>query len=89
MHLRGSSSQSIESYAHFCDHFREVPGRPCDQCKKCDLYKTDPEDEAVRKAAARAKREYLLAHPEVAQQAQHTDAIVIGPPSTLDRLGNF
>jgi hypothetical protein len=76
----------IESYAHFCDHFRERPGTNCTRCKKCDLYKTAPDDEAVQAAATKAKSQYLKAHPEVAVVAPHT---VIGPKNTLDKLGNY
>ncbi|KAG2228520.1 hypothetical protein INT48_007793 [Thamnidium elegans] len=71
-----------ESYAHFCDHFRDIPGTKCTQCKKCDLYKTAPDDEAVQLAATKAKTQYLQAHPEVARNTN----IVIGPKSALDRL---
>lgn len=72
-----------ESYAHFCDHFRSIPGAKCTKCKKCDLYKIAPDDEAVQLAAAKAKTQYLKAHPEVA----HNTNIVIGPKSALDKLG--
>ncbi|KAI8060579.1 hypothetical protein BC940DRAFT_311660 [Gongronella butleri] len=76
-----------ESYAHFCDHFRgERPGAPCDQCNKCDLYKTDPEDHAVQQAAARARREYLNTHPDVAPQLP---IAAIGPKSRLDCIGEW
>ncbi|KAG0180768.1 hypothetical protein DFQ28_006057 [Apophysomyces sp. BC1034] len=75
-----------ESYSHFCDHFRDVPGAPCDKCKKCDLYKTDPEDEAVQKAAARARKEYLHNHPDVAIQVPQTTRMVIGPLSALEKF---
>lgn len=72
-----------ESYAHFCDHFRERPNSKCTKCKKCDLYKTAPEDELVQQAASKAKNQYLKAHPEVAHNAN----IIIGPKHTLDKLG--
>lgn len=55
------------------------------QCKKCDLYKTAPDDEAVQLAAAKAKTQYLQAHPEVARNTN----IVIGPKSAFDRLGKL
>ncbi|OBZ87452.1 hypothetical protein A0J61_04488 [Choanephora cucurbitarum] len=70
-----------ESYAHFCDHFRSIPGSKCTQCNRCDLYKTDSDDEAVSKAAERAKAQYLLAHPEVV----HPD-VSIGPAGSLERF---
>ncbi|KAG5518866.1 hypothetical protein PMAC_002397 [Pneumocystis sp. 'macacae'] len=45
-----------ESYAHFCDHFRTVPGKKCTECTKCDLYKVDDDIAGVAK---RATKEYL------------------------------
>jgi hypothetical protein len=48
------------------------------------LYKTDPEDEAIQNAATKARNQYLQAHPDVA----HSN-IVIGPKSTLHKLGNY
>ncbi|ORX52667.1 hypothetical protein DM01DRAFT_1408005 [Hesseltinella vesiculosa] len=70
-----------ESYGHFCDHFRETPG-PCKKCKRCDLYKTDPEEQTVQQAALHARREYMNAHPSVAPQMR----ITIGPQSRLDQI---
>ncbi|CAO3674489.1 unnamed protein product [Umbelopsis vinacea] len=61
-----------ESYAHFCQHFRELPGRSCTECTKCDLYKTESEDLSVRRAARKAKQEYLAAHPDVLNQMDKT-----------------
>ncbi|CAO3629736.1 unnamed protein product [Cunninghamella echinulata] len=76
-----------ESYAHFCQHFRDLPGSPCSKCKKCDLYKTTPEDQAVQKAANNARREYLEAHPDVARQIPLDD--IIGPKSTLNKIDEW
>ncbi|KAF7732144.1 hypothetical protein EC973_006399 [Apophysomyces ossiformis] len=78
---------SKQSYSHFCDHFRDVPGAPCDKCKKCDLYKLDPEEEAVQKAAAKARKEYLLSHPDIAKQAPQTARMAIGPLTALEKFG--
>ncbi|KAI8971413.1 hypothetical protein BDF20DRAFT_915242 [Mycotypha africana] len=85
-----------ESYAHFCDHFRETPGVKCNKCNKCDLYKTDPEDKLVKQAAARAKKQYLQAHPELdiggrngASTNDSLPHIVIGPKTTADRLDEW
>ncbi|CAO3594385.1 unnamed protein product [Absidia cylindrospora] len=75
-----------ESYAHFCDHFRTIPGSPCEKCNKCDLYKTDPEDEAIQKASNVARREYLEAHPDVITQLPD---VVVGPKSTLDKIDEW
>ncbi|KAF2091700.1 hypothetical protein K490DRAFT_32039 [Saccharata proteae CBS 121410] len=46
-----------EAYAHFCQHFRERGGQ-CQECDKCDLYKVEDEEMAVRKAAEKAEREW-------------------------------
>lgn len=75
----------IESYAHFCNHFRERPGTKCTECTKCDLYKTDPENELIEKAATKAKQQYIHAHPELKQSSQTN--IIIGPKSTFIKLG--
>ncbi|KAI9006684.1 hypothetical protein CLU79DRAFT_548999 [Phycomyces nitens] len=74
-----------ESYSHFCDHFRIIPGTQCTKCTRCDLYKTDPEDQAIQKAEEVARKEYLRAHPNVPQQSTGAD-IVIGPMTTLERM---
>ncbi|RCH82248.1 hypothetical protein CU098_004045, partial [Rhizopus stolonifer] len=73
-----------ESYDHFCSHFRAIPGSKCNACNKCDLYKTEPENEAVQKAADRAKRQYIQAHPEIA-----SSDMLIGPASAMDKLGDW
>ncbi|KAI8637851.1 hypothetical protein BD408DRAFT_423867 [Parasitella parasitica] len=75
-----------ESYSHFCQHFRYRPGTKCVQCSKCDLYKTDPEDELVQRASARAKKQYLQAHPQVANQANRNR---IGPKSAVDKIVEY
>ncbi|KAG2172353.1 hypothetical protein INT43_004895 [Umbelopsis isabellina] len=75
-----------ESYAHFCQHFRELPGRACGDCSKCDLYKTESEDLAVRRAARKARQEYLAAHPEVQNQMEKSDDYAIGPPTATEAI---
>lgn len=75
----------LESYGHFCEHFREIPGEPCRHCNKCDLYKTDPEDQAIKKAAEKARQEYLSTHPELTLSPQHYRNI--GPASMRHRIG--
>jgi hypothetical protein len=75
-----------ESYAHFCQHFRELPGRACGECSKCDLYKTESEDLAVRRAARKARQEYLAAHPEVQNQMERSDDYAIGPPTATEAI---
>lgn len=57
-------------YGHFCDHFRCVPGESCRQCNKCDLYKDPNDDAAMAKAARKAKKQFLLDHPELAPQSK-------------------
>lgn len=78
-----------ESYSHFCQHFREVPGRSCTECSKCDLYKTESDDSSVRAAAKKARKEYLAAHPEVLQHMDKADAPTIGPPTVTETIRKF
>ncbi|KDE07096.1 hypothetical protein MVLG_02666 [Microbotryum lychnidis-dioicae p1A1 Lamole] len=40
-----------ESYAHFCQHFRPLPGRPCNECRKCSLWDTSSDTDVAAKAA--------------------------------------
>lgn len=56
---RGGVAQG-EGYRHFCEHFRVNPGRPCDQCDKCDLYRAEDEDLIVRRAGEEAEREWRV-----------------------------
>lgn len=84
--LCDSSLFTTESYSHFCQHFRDRPGTACNQCNKCDLYKTDPEDELVQRASARARNQYLQAHPQAANQ---TNNIRIGPKTTMDKMEEY
>jgi hypothetical protein len=46
-----------EGYRHFCQHFRPAGGR-CTECEKCDLYRSEDEDEIVRRAGMRAEKEW-------------------------------
>src|SRR5437879_1064547 len=48
-----------ESYKHFCQHFRQVPGTPCDECDRCDLYVQEDEAAAIDHAAEKAEAEYF------------------------------
>lgn len=75
----------VESYGHFCNHFRETPGTKCKECTKCDLYKLEPENDLIEKAAMKARQHYLEAHPEMNNKKN----IVIGPKSTLQQLGKI
>ncbi|CAJ0918098.1 19894_t:CDS:2 [Entrophospora sp. SA101] len=67
-----------ESYAHFCDHFRPIPGQKCKKCNKCDLYKTEDEEKVVKEAAAKARAEYIKLHPE-ARDVNLLENTAIGP----------
>lgn len=48
-----------EGYAHFCQHFRQDPGKACTECDKCDLYKTEDEEMVVKRAKVAAEKEWL------------------------------
>ncbi|KAJ4363209.1 hypothetical protein N0V83_010329 [Neocucurbitaria cava] len=47
-----------EGYQHFCGHFRERPGQRCTECNKCDLYRVEDEERAVKRAKERAEAEW-------------------------------
>jgi hypothetical protein len=51
-----------ESYKHFCQHFRQVPGTACEECDRCDLYVQEDEDAAISHAAENAEAEYFQKH---------------------------
>lgn len=44
-------------YRHFCQHFRPLGGK-CQDCKRCDLYQRENEDEVMIAAAQKAEREF-------------------------------
>ena len=46
-----------QGYRHFCQHFRPSGGR-CAECNRCDLYRSEDEDEIVRRAGERAEKEW-------------------------------
>lgn len=56
--IRRGGENENEGYRHFCEHFRPVPGKPCTQCTKCDLYRAEDEEGLVREAGERAEREW-------------------------------
>ncbi|PSN63788.1 hypothetical protein BS50DRAFT_576404 [Corynespora cassiicola Philippines] len=49
---------ALEGYHHFCQHFRERPGERCNECTKCDLYRVEDEELAVKRARERAEMEW-------------------------------
>lgn len=57
-----------EGYQHFCGHFRERPGQSCTECNKCDLYRVEDEERAVKRAKERAEAEWWERQGEGAKQ---------------------
>lgn len=51
-----------EKYQHFCQHFRLIPGAPCTECEKCDLYAQEDETSAIKDAAQKAEEQYFREH---------------------------
>jgi len=56
----GAGEEEEEGYRHFCEHFRVNPGKPCTECRKCDLYRAENEDEVARRAGEEAEREWRI-----------------------------
>lgn len=52
------NAEGAEGYRHFCEHFRPTPGKKCAQCEKCDLYREEDEDEAVKIAGELAEKDW-------------------------------
>ncbi|KTW26163.1 hypothetical protein T552_03054 [Pneumocystis carinii B80] len=73
-----------ESYAHFCHHFRSVPGKKCSECTKCDLYKVN---DNIAEVAERATKEYFLKFKdsEVWLDFKHSTELVKDGP-LLERI---
>ena len=46
-----------EGYRHFCQHFRPMGG-VCNECEKCDLYKSLNDDDVVMTAGIEAEKEW-------------------------------
>lgn len=46
-----------EGYRHFCQHFRPLGGK-CSECDKCDLYRSEDEDQIVKAAGEQAERKW-------------------------------
>ena len=47
-----------DGYAHFCGHFRLIPGMPCTSCQLCSLYENEVEDHVIGEAEKRAECEW-------------------------------
>lgn len=56
----GAGEEEEEGYRHFCEHFRVNPGKPCTECRKCDLYQAENEDEVVRRAGEEAEKQWRI-----------------------------
>lgn len=56
---------AAEKYSHFCQHPRVPPATSCQECNKCDLWKTGDDAAAARQAAELARREWLRLNPEL------------------------
>ena len=54
---RDGAAEGAEGYRHFCEHFRPNGGK-CAECDKCDLYKSEKEDEIVRRAGEEAETKW-------------------------------
>ncbi|KAF1960506.1 hypothetical protein CC80DRAFT_258290 [Byssothecium circinans] len=67
-----------EGYGHFCQHFRAVPGKPCQECDKCDLYRVENEDKVVAKARKQAEQDWW---------AQQGDGGKVGLKNEISRHG--
>ncbi|KAI9824098.1 MAG: hypothetical protein M1832_002168 [Thelocarpon impressellum] len=47
-----------EGYRHFCEHFRPRGQGACEECDKCDLYRSEDEEGVLRKASEAAEKEW-------------------------------
>ncbi len=54
------AAEDMEGYRHFCEHFRINPGRPCAECRKCDLYRNEDEDAIVKRAGELAEEDWRV-----------------------------
>ncbi len=50
--------EDTHGYRHFCEHFRVNPGKPCAECQKCDLYRSEDEDAIANSAGEVAEQEW-------------------------------
>lgn len=53
-------AEDTQGYRHFCEHFRVNPGRPCTECRKCDLYRSEDEDDIAKRAGEIAEQEWRV-----------------------------
>ena len=52
--------EDTHGYRHFCEHFRVNPGKPCTECQKCDLYRSEDEDAIANRAGEIAEQEWRV-----------------------------
>jgi hypothetical protein len=52
------NAEGAAGYRHFCEHFRPTAGKKCTECEKCDLYREEDEDEAVKQAGEKAEQDW-------------------------------
>ncbi|KAI5301618.1 hypothetical protein KEM55_001620, partial [Ascosphaera atra] len=57
-------------YKHFCEHFRAVPGSRCTECNKCDLYRTEDDEDVARRAGEEAERMWRIREGLIKPAAQ-------------------
>ena len=59
----------VDDYSHFCTHFRAVPGQPCTECNKCDLWRSNDDSRHIKAAGRAAKERFLQRHPKLRTKA--------------------
>jgi hypothetical protein len=52
--------EDTQGYRHFCEHFRVNPGKPCAECRKCDLYRSEDEAAIVKRAGEVAEEKWRV-----------------------------
>jgi hypothetical protein len=84
----GVGEEEEEGYRHFCEHFRVNPGKPCTECRKCDLYRAENEDEVARRAGEEAERQWRIKEGMVGVDGLETlpDSVEGHGSSILDAL---
>ena len=64
LHICYKCSQDITAvgYAHFCNHFRPIPGSSCSECDACDLYDKYSQRELAIQAGIQAEQNWRNQH---------------------------